>query len=173
MSHTKELRQVVKDRFFPYLEARGFSRLKSTNNLIQRFQRIVGDRVQILHIQWDKYGDPRFILRFGEGAAGGVRLWGKHIPGESLAPQDCRENGSLGRSKGVSMGSWFQLKKPLLDAFRTMSRSYSPEVVADQLLDAFPEVEQWWQDRSEGSRIRLAPTDIWEMASTAGSAGPE
>jgi hypothetical protein len=163
----QELRQVVKARFLPYAEARGFVRAKSTHPLFYVFRRMTADKVQVFNVQWDKYGDACFVVNFGEGPKNGVQLWGKHIPGEALETQDCPESGRLQRKAGAGKRSWFQLNKPLFEAMRTMERRYPADAVVEQLLAVFPEVEAWWQHRTVGPHMTLNPQEMWKLANAA------
>lgn len=127
--------------------------------------------MQVLNVQWDKYNGPLFVVNFGEGPRGGVRLWGKHVAGEALEPQDCPESGRLQRKRGPHMRCWFRVNKPLFEAVRTMKLRYTPEAVIDQLLEVFPEVEQWWQHRTVGEHLEITPPDMWQVANAAKAAG--
>jgi hypothetical protein len=167
MTAAQELRQLVKARFFPHVEARGFVRASSTHPQFSVFRRFARDKVQVLNVQWDKYGAPRFLVNFGEGPKEGVRLWGRHVAGEVLEPQDCPESGRLQRKRGPYLRCWFQLNKPLLEALRTMERRYSAETVVDQLVGAFPEVEAWWENRTVGAHLDISPPDMWKVANAA------
>lgn len=171
MTATQELRQLVKARFFPYGEARGFVRARSTHPHFSVFRRFARDRVQVFNVQWDKYGAPRFIVNFGEGPTEGVRLWGRHVAGEALEPQDCPESGRLQRRRGPYLRCWFQLNKPVLEAIRTRERRYAAEAVVDQLLAAFPEVEAWWENRTVGAHLEITPSEMWKVAHAASAAG--
>jgi hypothetical protein len=95
-------------------------------------------------------------VNFGEGPKDGVQLWGKHIAGEALETQDCPESGRLQRKAGVSKRCWFQLKKPFVEAVRTMERRYPADAVVQQLLAVFPEVEAWWQHRTVGPHLTIS-----------------
>jgi Domain of unknown function (DUF4304) len=167
MSPTQELRELVKARFFPYAEAREFTRAKSTHPQFTVFRRFVGHKVQIFTVQWDKYGAPRFVVNFGEGPKSGVQLWGKHVPAEAMQPNDCPESGRLQRRPGPYLRCWFQLKKPLGEALRTMQRRYFADAVVAHLLAVFPEVESWWLDRTVGPHLSINAPDMWKIANAA------
>ena len=171
MTRTKQLRDAVKERFFPYAESRRFVREKSAHPHFTTFRRIDGHKVRVFNVQWDKYGHPRFVLNFGEGPLSGVILWGKHKAGQELEPQDCPESGRLQRRKGGSLRCWFQLNKPLLDVIRTMEWRYPPEAVVNELLSAFPELEAWWEHRTVGPHIDLSSSDLWRLANAPNTAG--
>lgn len=167
MTSTQDLRRLVKTRFFPYAEARGFARARSAHPHFTTFRRLTADSAQVFNVQWDKYGAPRFVVNFGEAPGEGVRLWGKHVPGEDLEPQDCPESGRLQRKRGPYLRCWFQLNKPVLEVLRTMERRYAAEAVVDQLLSVFPEVEAWWDGRTVGPHLDIVPPDAWRLANEA------
>lgn len=164
---SQALRQLVKQRFLPWAESRGFTPCRSAHPLFMVFRRMLGDRVQVFNLQWDKYGAPRFVVNFGEGPRDGVVLWGRHVPGEALEPQDCRDSGRLQRRRGHGLRGWFQLDKPIFEALWTMERRYSAAAVVDQLIATFPEVERWWDDRTPGPHLSLLPRDHWDLATAA------
>jgi hypothetical protein len=163
----QELRERVKRDFYPYAQARGFVRARSDHPHFTVFRRYTADTVQVFSVQWDKHGAPRFVVNFGEGPKAGSTLWGKHIPGEALQPNSCRESGRLQRRRGPTLGCWFQFNKPVFEALRTLERRYSAEAVVGQLLAAFPEVEAWWQDRTVGPHLMLNSPDMWELAASS------
>jgi hypothetical protein len=167
MTDAHELRELIKARLFPYVEARGFIRDRSRHPLFTTFRRFVGNNAQVFNVQWDKRGAPRFVVNFGEGPKAGVSLWGRHIPGDELEPQDCPESGRLQRKRGPYLRCWFQTTKPLLEAVRTLERSYPVATVVDMAVAAFPEVEAWWENRTVGPHVCISSSDSWRVANAA------
>jgi hypothetical protein len=151
MSHSQDLRQAVKARFHPFVESRGFVRGKSTS-LFTVFRRRDGESLHVFDIQWDKYGAPRFVINFGE-----VSLRNLRVEEPELGIHHCEKLGRLTRKKGPYLRSWFQLRKPWLEAIASLQRQYEPEEVVDQLLAFFPEVEAWWSDQAEGPHLNFLP----------------
>lgn len=56
MGPTTELRRELKRTFVPFMAARGFVLDNRHAPQFQNYRRTVGDRVQLLEIQWEKYG---------------------------------------------------------------------------------------------------------------------
>jgi hypothetical protein len=96
------LRELMKERFYPFAAERGFVRAKSTHPLFTVFRRRHDQTVQVFDIQWDKYRAPRFVLNFGEARAEGVDIRGVHVSGDDLEPSHCEIQGRLQRRKGGS-----------------------------------------------------------------------
>ena len=140
MKQSTELRQVVKERFYPFAERQGFTRVKSTNPLFTVFRR-QRQTVHVFDLQWDKYHHPRFVINFGEAP----------VEGGEAPPM----TGRLQRRRGGSLGCWFQLRKPSWEAVSTLTLRYSPAEVVEQAIVAFPELEEWWATRAEGPHIYI------------------
>jgi hypothetical protein len=153
MGHTTTLRQELKRRFFPLVEARGFVRDESQAPHIITFRRLGTQKVEVFSLAWDKYGRPMFRISFNEAPIAGVTVRGVHIAAIKLNPQDPSFPLSLGRSQGPTLRSWFQLKKPLLERVRTWHRDYSPAHVVDTLLEAYAEMEEWWNSGAIGPHV--------------------
>ena len=133
------VREAVKNQFYPYVEAKGFLRLKSRNSLFTTFRMKNGDTVYEFEIQWDKRSRPYFVLNFSlpEGAESTTRT--KH--------------GRLQRKRGGGLGCWFNLKKSWPEILRTGRLRYKPEEVVNQLIRYFPEIETWWSTGVEGPHV--------------------
>lgn len=152
MKKASLLREAVKTRFYPLALERGFVRGLATS-LMTPFHRISGDRVHWFEIQWDKYHRPFFVLNFSEfsvAEAGGVTTAPALFPPATVSRDGI---GRLQRKKGGSLSGWFRLKKPLSWQLLTLQRYYSPDEVADQLIEAFEELEAWWENGTEGLHI--------------------
>jgi Ni,Fe-hydrogenase III small subunit len=48
------------------------------------FRRIRSTEAQIVEIQWEKYGNPRFVVNFGRCPKDGVVFRGEHFPVEKI-----------------------------------------------------------------------------------------
>lgn len=133
------LRDAVKRRFYPFAEARGFSRIKSSNSLFTTFRKSDGAAVYEFEIQWDKYHRPYFVINFSlpEGAGTPART----------------KRGRLQRKRGGPMSCWFNIRRPWLEALRTGRLKYAPDEVVDQLISYFPEIEIFWSTGTEGPHV--------------------
>ena len=149
------LRELMKERFYPFAAPRGFVRAKSTHPLFTVFHRRHDQTVQVFDVQWDKYRAPRFVLNFGEGPVQGVEIRGVHVSGDDLEPSHCEVQGRLQRRKGASLRCWFQLRKPIFQAISSGAWHFTPTEVVDQVIQAFPEVEAWWATKAEGPHVNV------------------
>ena len=137
MSHP--LREAVKQRFYPFAESRGFTRIKSSNALFTAFRKSEGDSVYAFEIQWDKYHRPYFVLNFSHPKDAGMVARTKH--------------GRLQRKRGGPLSCWFNLRKPLLQVLQTGRFSFKPDEVVDELISCFSELETWWSNGIEGPHV--------------------
>ena len=155
MARATALRDAVRERFYPFAERAGFVRNKSRNPLRTVFRRTNREAVHVFEILWDKYGEPRFVINFGEAPIGGLEVSGEHIGPNEIEPYHCATLGSLTRRTGFTLRCWFQLKRPWPDALASMRRTYNPDEVVDQLIEYFPEIETWWAEKVEGPHIEF------------------
>jgi hypothetical protein len=135
------LREVVKHRFYPFAESRGFVRDKSSDPLFTTFRRTHEGAEQVFDIQWDKYHRPFFVINFRSPEGSQAR----------------HKRGRLQRRRGGALGCWFTLRKPLGEILRTGRLKYEPVEVVDQLISYFGEVEEWWSNGAEGPHIYFIP----------------
>lgn len=143
MSQSKPLRDVLKKRFYPFANERGFVRGKATS-LFTPFERVVDGKIQLFEIQWDKYHRPRFVINFGERAS-------SEKNDSAQPPYFAR----LQRWRGGSMRTWFQISKPWVETLRTLRWSYQPDEVASHLIECFSELEAWWGSKQEGPHVYI------------------
>lgn len=139
-SKAAPLLAIVKKRFYPFAETRGFTRDKSINPLFTTFRRTTGTRVQVFEIQWDKYWRPCFVINFGKGFAADERIV---------------YQGRLQRKRGGSRYCWFGTRRPWTSKLATGKWSYTPEEVLAELIAAFDELESWWGQGVSGPHIQL------------------
>lgn len=155
MGITTELRRELKTRFFLYVSARGFAvdqRLQPHSTV---FRRGVGDRTEILALQWHKYGKPRFAVHFGTCGAEGLQVNGTRFSAEETLPTWCVDAGTLQPRKGVARGSWFRQDSTLLQRLLGHPPSRAASEVVDELMELFPEIERYWQSGDVGRHLRL------------------
>ena len=156
VGRTTALRRELKARFFPFMAAKGFAIDQRHAPHFQEFRRVVGDRIQFLELQWEKYGRERFTVNFGHASVKGTICYDKHISpndvGPGQAPRYCRlhPNGD-----GSSTRHWFRQDRPLISALCARSRLYTPDQPVRQLIDLFEEVEQYWESGVVGSHSNL------------------
>jgi hypothetical protein len=148
-----QLRQELKRRFGPLLDSQGFTRDESEAPLFVTFRKHTPESTQVIYVQWDKYGKPRFVVGFGQCPAAGIEFRGQRIPRETMLAGWCK-GGRLQPRSGSSTRSWFRLDADLIMRLRG-KKSRRPSEVVDELLAQFPEVEAWWKDGSIGKHLRL------------------
>ena len=152
-SRASPLRAAIRDRFFPVAEAHGFVRRKAAHPLFTDFRREGEGKVQLFDIQWDKYHRPSFVLNFGEAPCGDLNVHGTLVLAEQVGPANCPFGGRLQRFKDGSLSCWFRLRKPWREVVRFGGWNYRPEQVADEVIGAFKELEEWWTSKVEGLHV--------------------
>jgi len=166
MGPTTELRRELKRTFVPFMTARGFVLDNRHAPHFQNYRRTVGDRVQLLEIQWEKYGTPRFCVNLGQVGVEGTLCWGKVVAAQDAAPSHATENARLyPRGNGSSTRHWFRQDRPLLSALWHGSWRVPPEVPVRQLMDLFEEAEAYWRTGEVGPHLRVH-TNSWAVSAT-------
>ena len=159
MGRTTELRGVLKTRFFPFMEAKGFSIDQRHAPNFWDFRRTVNGRVQFFEIQWDKYGRPRFTANFGHVSAKGTVCYGKRVPAADIGPGQAPEYCRLHPGSGPSTRHWFRQDRSLLSAL-FKGRLHAPERPVLQLIELFAEAEAYWASGRPGPHSNLI-TNTW------------
>ncbi|MBB3170216.1 hypothetical protein [Simiduia aestuariiviva] len=137
-SRAKPLNDEMKRSFYPWVKASGFIKQKSTDSHFVEFRRETTSGVDVFEVQWDKYWRPYFVVNFGK---------------EEATDTAWRKGGRLQRKRGGSMSNWFGLPKPMLYKLVTLSWSYKPEEVVEELKAAFGELESWWENGEIGKHL--------------------
>jgi hypothetical protein len=145
----------LKRRFFPLLDSLGFAIDNSSAPNTTRFRRAVGDGVQILEVQWEKYGRARFVVNFGTCPAQGLRVRGETFPADQVMAGWLDESGRLQPGRGSSTRNWFSQEKPWLQRLFSAEKLVPPPQVVDLLLKLFPEVEAYWAHGAVGRHLRI------------------
>lgn len=133
------LREAVKAKFYPYAQARGFTRLKSDHPLFTTFQKTDAGIVYTFDIQWEKYHRPYFVVNFTSP--------------QNSAIARRTDLGRLQHRRGGSLSNWFSTRRPWLEILMTGRLTYTPEEVVAQLIVCFPELEAWWASGHEGPHL--------------------
>jgi hypothetical protein len=158
------LRETVKDRFYPVLEQLGYRR-KSTA-LTSTFRRVVGNRVRIVELRWDKYQRPSFGVSFGETANTILSTPYGEVSPEAVETHHSEALGDLQRSdRHTASNAWFKLRKPIEQVLATRRLRYEPSEVVDQLISTYPEVERWFEARETGPHIRMTRVETAQPCS--------
>lgn len=132
----------------PALQALGFSGPATIagNGLLHEYKRSGKAGAQVLTLQLEKHGRPRFLLTFCVEPPGGFdRLY---ADGGTVA------QGRLCPRPGATTRHWFRVDQPF---FRRILRLRSPEAreVVASCVALLPEVEAWWQTQSPSTHVSV------------------
>jgi len=157
--------RALQERLVPILLKNGFTQSKLTgadaaSGTIRRafpfgcMKRLKGADIELVDIQMDKGGKLKFVLNFGVASPEGVAWpWAKLEQHEVMA-SDLLKRCRLYDSRFYWRMKWFSVSRP--------SRSKDIEArinrTIDRLIDLYPEVEEWFFTKREGSHIRCVET---------------
>jgi len=119
----------LKNVFIPALRERGFK------GSVPHFRRIMQDRIDLLTIQFDKWGGG-FVIEISNCSPKGIVMpWGKHILAGRVRAWDVYppNRRRLGSPKPGEDGHCFRF-----DGWTGTDK------VAQQAVSYLPEAEQWW-----------------------------
>jgi Domain of unknown function (DUF4304) len=125
----QSMNAALRDRFVPLLRERGFK------GSLPHFRRIDEDRIDLLTLQFDKYGGG-FVIEISRCPLDGVTTaWGKNIPAARVTAHDLHhdERHRLGSPAPGQDGRWFRYDK-----------RKSAKTVADDAASMLPEADAWW-----------------------------
>ena len=157
MGTTTELRRALKARFVPHAASRGFAVDERNQPHSTVFRRRAGVSVQMFEVRWEKYGRPRFAVHFGTCPAEGLDVNGVlHAPEDTL-PTWCPDPGSFRPRRGGAGNQWFRGDATVLQRLRGSPALRDPDLVVDELLAIFPELERYWAEGEVGPHLKLWP----------------
>ena len=145
MGRTTDLRRAVAAAFVPVAEAAGFTIDRRGMPAILAFRRSVGQRVQIIEIQWDTYGRPRFVLNYGTCPLDGLEIDGRLFRPENVAAGWLADSGRLQPRRGMGPGAWFRQDRGWLQRLAGRGALRPAQQVAEHLVTLFPEVLRSWE----------------------------
>jgi hypothetical protein len=154
MGRTTDLRRAVAAAFVPVAEAAGFTTDPRDMPAILAFRRSAGPRVQIVEIQWDSYGRPRFVLNYGTCPADGIEVDGRRFPPDQVAAGWLPDAGRLQPRRGTGPGAWFRQDRPWTHRLLGRPALRPTQEVAAELLALFPEVLRAWDGGTPGPHLR-------------------
>jgi hypothetical protein len=155
MGRTTDLRRAIKRSFVPLMERKGFNTDSRDMPQFLAFRRITPEKIYVCDIQWEKYGRPRFVLNFGSCGPRGVICHGKEIIPTDVTTSATPRCGRLLPGRSPHTSSWFRQDRSLLQAVWRRSSLRSPNDVIDNLLNLFPEVEEYWNSGAVGKHVRV------------------
>jgi hypothetical protein len=160
MGNTTALRQALKAMVYPRLQAQGFVIDQRRQPVSTTFRRARGERVDLLDLQWDKYGRPRFVLHAGTCPATGLMLATGLLPAADALPTWCADAATLKPRRGTGTRAWFRQDATLPQRLLGRPRLRPPEAVVAELLALLPELGPFWDSGRAGPHLwrwRLAP----------------
>ena len=119
----------LKRLFVPALRERGFK------GSLPHFRRPMQHRIDLLTIQFDKWGGG-FVIEISKCSPDGLTMsWGEHIPPNRVRAWDVHptHRPRLGAPRPEEDGHWFRF-----DGWRGTDR------VARQAVSYLPEADEWW-----------------------------
>jgi len=156
MSATTDLRQEIKRTFIPYVQGQKFDLVKSTR-LFMEFRRVRQDVVNFFDIQFEKCGQPRFIVNYGTCPSAGLSINGKHFTPKEISASWLPDSGRLMPGKGATTANWFRQDKPLFARIVSREPLRTATQVVSELLLLFQELEVYWSTGALGSHMRALP----------------
>lgn len=155
MGKTSDLRKEIKVKFIPYMQAQGFTVDTRGGPSLLSFRRITESAVHVCELQFEKYGYPRFVVKFGSCSPTGLTVGGTHIKAADVHSWDIPVNGSLKPGKSMSSRHWFRQDKPLLQSLFAKEKMYPPAHPVADLMRLFPEVENFWATGKAGPHCHV------------------
>jgi hypothetical protein len=129
--------------------------MNGTKSRSTAFRRPAGGSVQMFELQWEKYGRPRFAVHFGTCPAEGLLVNGAlHRPEDTL-PTWCPDTGSFRRPRGGTRSLWFRQDASVVQRLLGSRALRDPDLVVNQLLGVFPELERYWAKGEVGRYLKL------------------
>ena len=153
MGRTTALRAELKQRFFPFVEARGFTPDMVHAPQFFSFRRSLPTGVHVFDLQFEKYGRPRFVVNFGMCSNAGALSHGEQVSPERILPSQTPQGGRLQPGRGSRTSSWFRQDRSLFDRL-TGQADHAPFQVVGTLIDLFPELESYWSTGTIGPHMR-------------------
>ncbi len=160
MGKTTEMRQTLKQRFFPVLESKGFSKDMRFAPQFFTFRKISKDKICVLDIQWDKYGRRRFAVNFSMGSPDEIISGGEEILPQDVFISNLKTRGRLKSKHQVRLfqanRQWFSQDLSIIERLM-LKKEKSADDVIDDLLSVLPEVEDFLDKGKIGPHLSLWP----------------
>lgn len=160
MGTTTSLRQALKSKFVPFMQTRGFELDQRNAPHFLEFRRIHGEEMQLVEIQWEKYGKPRFKVTAASASRKGVVCHGKMIEATEIGTGQAPSYVALyPTGSGSSTRHWFRQDKSLISALVSGNRLHAPEEIVEKLTTLYPELEEYFRTREPGAHCRIHVND--------------
>ncbi|GGY45684.1 hypothetical protein [Pseudoduganella albidiflava] len=158
MGKTTDLRRELKKRFYPFAISQGFQVDTTHSPFNVDFRRVMAEGIDVFGLQWEKYGKPRFVVNFGHCSASGVIHHGERVPPDKVLPYMGSSSGRLQPRKGSGTHCWFSQDRSFFRRVVLQQKPRSAACVVDELLDLFPELQEWFRHRRMGPHMIMAPS---------------
>jgi hypothetical protein len=155
MGNTTPLRRAIRTTFEPFAAQRGFETDRSQLPTFLTFRRRRDGVVQLVEIQWDTHGAPRFVVNFGVCSAEGLEIDGRRFSVEEVAAGWLSTGGRLKPGRAATTRGWFKQDRSWLQRVLGREPLRPAEEVVAELIDLFDEIELFFQTGRTGPRITL------------------
>jgi hypothetical protein len=140
----------IKQSLTTFIQQQGFRSLDEDDETgTLDFYRDQGDKRQLLSVQFDTHGRPRFILEAGECSLQGVNYGGVWKPIDQVTVANLFLRVRLQSAQGSSTKNWFRA-----DSLRDM---FSPKNAVSRTLEevqsSFPQLEEWFRTKKTGPNL--------------------
>jgi hypothetical protein len=156
-SRAQELHAIVKERLIPHILASGFHpderpiwKHDPYGHQFRRFLRRLGDRLELLEIQFDKHGRASFVLNFGVVPPTGVANFGKRYSPDETAIMHLPQKARLYAGSAWRM-RWFGfpwLRVPFV-------RNPSGARIVEKAILLFPQIQLWLREGIVGPNVKV------------------
>ena len=122
-----DMNAALRRHLVPALRARGF------RGSLPHFRRVLANRIDLLTVQFDKWGGG-FIVEISHcGPQGVTTHWGKQIPPAKVTAHDLNHRHRLGAPAAGEDGRWFR--------YDDGTTAEAAALAATAMLN---EADQWW-----------------------------
>jgi hypothetical protein len=115
----------------------------------------MGDEMQFVEIQWEKYGRPCLKVTGGFVSQKGVICHGRQIKAIEVGTGQAPAYVALYPiGNGSSTRHWFRQDKSLISALFSEYRLYPPEEIVKKLILLYQELEDYFRTREPGAHCK-------------------
>ena len=153
MTLKHQLQKAILDDFGQHVFARGFQPEAARDGAFS-FRRYGIERDDVIEVQFDKFGAPKFVLNFGSiPSTGLIDSYGRFVKTHDARISHLVNHGRLHRYPHSII--WFKAQ----DFFGIRSAQQAVAVEIERLVCLFEQVELWFETGGIGSNIKLYKDD--------------
>lgn len=159
MGQAVALRNEVKNRIFPLFEANGLQHVKGGSPLFFDFRKLTHQKLWVVGIQWEKSGEPRFVLNFDKFPSAGIRWNSKDYSADEIDSSfaHCR----LQPRPGSSTRSWFRQDRSFLASVLYGSKLRPEKEVVEELMSIIDELFDYLEHDIVGNHVHTENRLAW------------